>query len=246
MGSVTLSRRVKVLAPIVLGLALLLPVSSAVATKTIALSSGTFAFEVAAGETGTGEIVVINDGDEPIKVLVYVADVVIDEKGNQTYPPPERQGAELLTTPASWFRIFMPADSKSVGNTPYLELDPAERVTVKFDFSPPAGTAPGDHNTMIFFEMFDFAQESGGSSAQITGRLGARVALRVEGELVEKMEVRPFEVPAVRMGTLIPYSFTVANGGNTNKPIVATVTLLDRNEKEIASSAGSLPAARTL
>ncbi len=206
------------------------------AAQTLALSSGTFAFEVDPGQTGEGEVVVINDGDEPIKVLVYVADVAIDETGVQTYPLPERQGASLLTTPASWFRIFMPADSKSVGNTPYLELDVAERVPVKFDFTPPTGTAPGDHNTVIFFEMFEFAQDTEGSAAQVSGRIGARVALRVSGEIVEDMSIRPFEVPAFVVGTEVPYDFTVVNGGNLNKPIVATATLLDRSEKEVASA----------
>ena len=42
-------------------------------------------FELDPGEQGDGEVVVINDGDEPIKVLVYTADQDIDEAGNITY-----------------------------------------------------------------------------------------------------------------------------------------------------------------
>lgn len=207
-------------------------VAPAYAVKTVALSSGSFAFEVEPGQSGEGEIIVINDGDEPIKVLVYVADVAIDEDGAMTYPLPERQTG----TPASWFRVFMPADSKSSGNTPYLELAVDQRVPVKFDFSPPAGSAPGDHNMVMFFEMFDFADDVEGSAVQVAGRIGARIALRVNGEVIEKMTVRPFEVPAFRVGTEVPYRFVVTNGGNLNKGIEAWVTLLDRNEKEVASS----------
>lgn len=206
-------------------------VTPAYAVKTVALSSGSFSFEVEPGLSGQGEITVINDGDEPIKVLVYIADVATDENGAMTYPLPERTG-----TPASWFRVFMPTDSKSAGNTPYLELAVDQRVPVKFDFSPPAGTAPGDHNLVMFFEMFDFADNVEGSAVQVAGRIGARIALRVNGEVIEKMVVRPFEVPAFRVGTSVPYRFVVANGGNLNKGIEAWVTLLDRNEKEVASS----------
>lgn len=210
--------------------------SSALAKKTLALSSGTFAFEVAPGKTGQGEVVVIDDGDEPINVLVYAADVQIDDKGAQTYPLPQRQGASLITSPASWFRVYMPADSKSVGNTPYLQLKPGQRVPVKFDFSPPPNASPGDHNVVLFFEMFDFGGQGEGSVAQITGRIGARVAVRVSGDVVEKLEIRPFDVPAIKVGTKVPYAFTIRNGGNLNKTVTVDVTLLDRSEREVVAS----------
>lgn len=227
--------RAAILALVVLAFALVFA-STALAEKKIALSSGSFAFEVSPGQTGDGEIVVINDGDEPIKVLVYVADVEIDEAGEQSYPLPSRDGASLLTSPASWIRVYMPADSKSVGNTPYLELDVGERIPVKFDFSPPANATPGDHNVVMFFEMFDFAPDSGGTATQVTGRIGARIQMRVLGEYIEKLEVRPFEVPAFKVGTVVPYRFTLRNEGNVNERVTGTVTLLDRNEREIASA----------
>ena len=88
----------------------------------------------------------------------------------------------------------------------------------------------------MFFEMFDFADNVEGSAVQVAGRIGARVALRVNGEVIEKMTVRPFEVPALRVGTEVPYRFTVTNGGNLNKSIVAWVTLLDRNENQVTAS----------
>lgn len=224
------------------GLAILLLVglvaapSSADATKTIALSSGSFAFEVAPGESGEGEVVVMNDGDEPLKALVYITDVKIDDTGQQTFEQPRRQGASILTTPASWFRIFMPADSKSVGNTPYLEMEPGERVPIRFEFSPPQGTPSGDHNVVIFFEMFELAQGSEGAAAQVSGRLGTRIALRVTGEVIERLTIRPFEVPSVRIGNSVPFTFTLNNGGNTNKRVAVTAELLDSNERSVVAS----------
>lgn len=210
--------------------------ATATAEKTLALSSGSFAFEIDPGQTGSGEIVVINDGDEDIKVLVYVADVEINDKGEQSFPLPERQGANLLSSPATWMRVYMPEDSKAVGNTPYVELTPGQRVPVRFDFSPPRDATPGDHNVIMFFEMFDFLPESAGSASQVSGRIGARVQLRVKGQFIEKIDIRPFEVPAFQVGTAVPYKFTINNTGNVNERLSGTVALLDRNEREVVSA----------
>jgi hypothetical protein len=222
----------------ILALAVLLAAlpGTAYAKKTIGLSSGSFEFSVNPGETGQGEVTVMNDGDEPLKALVYVADMQIDSAGEVIYVTPQREGAALLTTPATWFRIYMPADSKSVGNTPYVELDPGERLPIQFEFSPPAGTAPGDHNAVIFFEMFELTSGAEGSSAQVTGRLGTRIALRVNGQLVEKLSVRPFEVPMIQLGRKVPYKFTLNNEGNVNERVMVTASVLDSDEREISSS----------
>jgi len=221
---------------LVLALALAMIPGTAFAEKTIGLSSGTFAFEVEPGDTGEGEVVVSNDGDEPLKALVYVTDVKIDGAGEQDFVEPQREGASILTTPASWFRIFMPADSKSVGNTPYIELDPGERLPIRFEFSPPPGTPSGDHNVVIFFEMFELAEGSDGAAAQVSGRLGARVALRVTGPVIENLTIRPFDVPSFRIGNAVPFTFTVNNAGNTNKRVQATAELLDRSERTVVAS----------
>lgn len=222
----------------VLAIAVLLAAVPGVAhaERTIALSSGSFAFTVDAGGKGEGEVVVGNDGDEPLKALVYVSDIQVDAKGEQTFVTPQREGASLMTTPASWFRIYMPADSKSVGNTPYLELEPGEDIPIKFEFTPPPGTAPGDHNVVIFFEMFEYADESVGTSALISGRVGSRIALRVNGALVEKMTVRPFEAPSFVIGRSIPYDFTLNNEGNINETVLAMVSLLDSSESTLTAS----------
>jgi hypothetical protein len=229
-------RALRIAAVLVVALLALGVPSAAFAERTIGLSSGSFAFEVDPGESGEGEVIVMNDGDEPLKALVYVSDVQVDDAGNQTFVQPQRQGASILTTPASWFRVFMPADSKAVGNTPYLELDVGERIPIKFEFSPPQGTASGDHNIVIFFEMFELTQGSEGAAAQVSGRLGARVALRVTGPVVENLTIRPFEVPGFRVGNVVPFTFTVNNAGNTNKRVDVSAALLDRSERSIVAS----------
>ncbi|MDP2233815.1 MAG: hypothetical protein Q8K89_09280 [Actinomycetota bacterium] len=230
-----LRRTLVLLLCVVLVLGLQSP-GTALAVKTIALSSGSFSFEIDPAMTGSGEVEVINDGDEDIKVLVYVADVEINDKGEQSFPLPSREGASIFSSSATWMRVYMPADSKAVGNTPYLELAPEQRVLVKFDFSPPRDATPGDHNVVMFFEMFDFLPESAGSASQVSGRIGARVQLRVKGQFVERLEVRPFEVPSFVIGNVIPYKFSINNEGNVNERTAGTIALLDRNERELVSA----------
>lgn len=208
----------------------------AFAERTIGLSSGTFEFTVEPGQSGKGEVIVSNDGDEPLKALVYVSDLQVSETGEQTFTTPDRQNVTSLATPATWFRIYMPTDSKSVGNTPYLELEPGERIPIAFEFLPPAGTAPGDHNAVIFFEMFEFAEETESMQAQVSGRVGTRVALRVKGQVVEKLTIRPFEVPAFVIGREVPFRFVVKNGGNLNKRVNVTAAVLSRSQTAVAQS----------
>jgi len=218
----------------VAALALVVPVS-AYATKTIGLSSGTFKFEAGAGETVGGTVIVTNDGDEPLKVLVYSSDQVVDDKGNVTFVAPNRSDLTAMNQPSTWARISMPSDSKSLGNIPYLELEPGEEVPVKFSFVVPPSVPPGDHNALIFFEMFELPKAGEGLQSQVAGRLGTRVTLRVEGDIVEKIEVRPFTVPAFVLGTQVPYEFTVRNLGNVDARIGARAMLLDRSDSEIVT-----------
>ncbi len=203
------------------------------AERTLALSAGSFSFEVDPGEEKTGEVVVINDGDEPIKVLVYSADQLVDEAGEITYNVPDRNDPEFARRPTSWVRLRMPTEAKSIGNTPYLELEPGERIPVSFVFQPPANAAPGDQNVVLFFEMFELAGDAGGAVTQVSGRIGSRLQMRVRGQHTERLSVRPFVVPAFRLGSDIPFSLTIQNTGNLDQRLSTAVILFDRNGVEL-------------
>ncbi len=215
--------------------ALLLAPGTATAEQTIGLSSGTFKFQAAAGQEVRGTVYVSCDGDDPIKVLVYAADQSVSPTGAMSYQAPNRADLTALGSPATWTRLRMPSDSKSLGNLPYIELDPGDRIPVSFAVAVPQGTPPGDHNLVIFFEMFRMP-EPGTTQALVSGRVGARVTLRVKGTLIKRLEVRPFAVPAYVVGGRVPYSFLVRNRGNTNQRVSASVLLLDRNGSESATA----------
>jgi len=208
---------------------------SAHAVRTLGLSSGTFSFEVPPSGELKGKVVVSNDGDESLKVMVYASDQSVDAKGKVTYIAPTRADLASLGNPSTWVRVSMPSNSKSIGNIPYLELAPGEKVPVKFSLSVPPGTTPGDHNVLIFFESFDLPKAGQTVQSVVSGRLGTRITLRVPGDLFKKLEVRPFNVPAFVIGASVPYDFTVRNEGNLDQRIGARTLLLDRNGNELVS-----------
>ncbi len=220
------------LAVCILAVVLAFPVQ-AFATKTLGLSSGIFKFETDAGSTESGTVVVMNSGDEPLKVMVYVSDQQVDDKGNVTYLAPTRADLSSLSSPSTWTRVTMPANSKSLGNIPYLELKPGEKVPVRFTIDVPSTVAPGDHNVLLFFESFDLPTAGSSAMTQVSGRIGARVTTRVSGSIVEKLEVRPFNVPAFVIGSEVPYQFVVRNVGNVDQRVGARVLLLDRGDNEV-------------
>jgi hypothetical protein len=204
----------------------------AFARQSLGLSAASFQFATAAGQSGHGELFVSNMGDEPIKVLVYSADQKVDGRGVATYVVPNRDTQDFLNSPAAWVRLDLPTSAKAVGNTPYLELSPGERVPVRFVVQTPSAALSGDHQILVFFEIFDFQKGSKGVVSQVSGRLGARIRVRIKGEIDERLDVQPFSVPQIVLNGVLPYAFTVRNGGNVDKSVSARVSLLDRNESE--------------
>ncbi len=163
----------------------------------MSLSASKFEFAAEPGQKGTGEVFVINEGAEPVSVRVYAADQVIAEDGTATYVVPTIN-AGGVGTPASWVTFELPADAKSTGNIPYVDIPGGGRVPVKFEVTVPEGATPGDRQAVLFFEMFS-PQGSGDKAAtNVNARLGARIQTRVKGEIVEKLVVQPFAMPAVR------------------------------------------------
>lgn len=209
----------------------------AAAVRTVGLSTGTFDFSLAPGQVGEGEVIVSNDGDEDIDVLVYASDQVVADDGTISYVVPTAQQTTGVGTPATWVRMVMGAETKTVGNTPYVSLSPGERVPVEFEIKIPDGAAPGDHQMIIFFEMFGGGEtDAENASAAVTGRVGARIRTRIAGEIVERVDVRPFVTKSFVLSKLAPYTFVVRNEGNIDKRVNARILLLDRNLQEVVSS----------
>ncbi len=203
--------------------------------RSIGVSAASFDFGAAAGEAGEGEVWVSNDGEEPITVRVYAANQVVDDQGNVTYVAPSPE-ANPLQSPASWMTVALPPDAKSIGNVPYVALEPGERAKVDFRVDIPQGALPGDHNILLFFEMFDPNPSGDAGEARNFGRLGTRVKARVEGEIIESIEAAPFVMPAYVLGSTVPYDLTVSNKGNVDERANVRLIQLDRSDTELAAS----------
>ncbi len=209
---------------------------AASAVRTVGLSTGTFDLSLAPGQTGGGEVVVSNNGDEDIDVLIYAADQIVSETGSIDYQAPSVTGMAGLGTPATWMSMVIGAETKTRGNTPYVSLAPGEQVPVEFELEIPEGAPPGDHQVIVFFEMFGGDSETEGATTDVTGRVGARVTVRVAGEVFEKLEVRPFVTRTFVLSQLVPYTYVVRNEGNIDKRIDARILLLGGDLEEVASS----------
>jgi hypothetical protein len=180
---------------------------------------------------------VINDGTEPLRVLVYFSNQKVDAKGQQTFQTPTRDSVDLLTTsPASWCQAQLPKNTKSIGNVPFLDLKPKEKVPVNFTFDVPQGVPPDDHQVFLFFEMIDTGSTPSGVATSVQGRLGTHIHIRVQGTVNEAFDVRPFTVRQFIIGDTMPWQFTIRNDGNIDEQVTSSMTVLDGSEAERAKS----------
>lgn len=230
-------RLLRLLVPVpVLALALLAPCSAVAAeARSLGLSATTFDFRAAPGSMGKGELFIINEGETPIFVKVYAANQEIKADGTADYVTPPVD-ANPLTSPASWLRVNLPGDVKSQGNIPYIELEAGARIPVSFEVEVPSGAAPGDRQAVLFFEMFRPNEAIEQGTARVNARIGARIKTRVEGTVIERMEIRPFRVPAFVFGDRDVYSFALRNTGNVDTLVTARLFVLDSSKNERSAS----------
>ena len=213
-----------------LGAMLVVP-GVALANRTIALNTGAFEVSLAPGQTGTDRVLVANNGDEPLNALVYTTDVRLDEKGEPDYIRPDANPENYLSSPASWIRLKVPDSTKIVANTPYLQMDPGAEFAVDWEIVVPPNATPGDYNAVIFFEMFDFAEGDEGAVSRVSGRIGARIDLRVVGDINDKLEAGPFIARGFAIGGKTPFSTKVRNEGNIDKRYTGTLQLIGQGNE---------------
>ncbi len=217
---------------VILALVMLLPLSAAaVGERKLGLSATTFDFSAAAGSVGKGELFVINEGSTPMFVKVYAANQQIKDDGTVEYLVPPLD-ANQVTSPASWVRVILPPGAKTQGNVPYIEAAPGARIPVSFEVYVPTTAAPGDKQAVLFFEMFEPNGAPEAGTARVNARIGARIKTRVEGTVVERLEIRPFKVPAFVIGDADVYSFTLRNTGNVDVLVNARLLVLDSSKDE--------------
>jgi hypothetical protein len=111
-------------------------------------------------------------------------------------------------------------------------MAPGDELPVDFELVVPAGATPGDYNAVIFFEMFEFDQGNEGSVSRVSGRIGARIDLRVVGEIVDDITLSDLSARTFVIGDTTPFAVRVSNDGNIDKKIDVRLVLLGAGESE--------------
>jgi hypothetical protein len=218
-------------------LAGLLAPGPAFAVKTLSLSTGTIQLSLPAGGSGGGSITVANTGTEIIDALVYVADARIDAKGMPVYERPKAGVRLEPRSPATWVGLQMPPGARDIAGTPAIHLKAGDQTIVSFTETVPPNARPGDHNAVVFFEMFEPDPASPtGAVSKVTGRIGARIVTKVQGQIRDSLLVTGLKIPGFVIGDSAPYSFTVVNDGNVDKRYTATLGLASAPPSMVATS----------
>ncbi|MFD3450996.1 hypothetical protein ACFWVC_02350 [Streptomyces sp. NPDC058691] len=164
-----------------------------------------FSYGVTPGAAVRDHIAVWNYGNDPLTVSVYAADAINTAEG----------GFDLLAGGAkskdagSWVKI---------GKT-RVTIPRRSRVIVPFTLTVPATVTPGDHVAGIVASLAGVRTDKKGDRVKVDQRVGARVYVRVAGELKPQLTVEG--VHTSYHGTANPFgtgsatvTYTVRNIGN--------------------------------
>lgn len=128
-----------------------------------------FDYELDPGETLIDFVGVSNFGTEPITVDLYASDAYTTETGTFDLLP----SSETPVDAGAWVGF----------NEPQLTIAPQTRLDVPFALTVPADATPGDHVGGIVAAVTETATDASGNEIQVERRVGARIHLRVTGEL---------------------------------------------------------------
>ncbi|MEU0526014.1 hypothetical protein [Streptomyces niveus] len=164
-----------------------------------------FSYSVTPGAAVRDHIAVLNHSARPLTLKVYASDAFNTADG----------GFDLLAEgvrskdAGSWIRT---ARSRVV-------IPARSRAVVPFTLTVPAGVAPGDHAAGVVASLASSRSDGKGDRVAVEQRVGARVHIRVAGELKPGLAVQ--DVRATYHGTANPFgtgsatvTYTVRNTGN--------------------------------
>jgi hypothetical protein len=168
-----------------------------------------FTFDVAAGQTVSDRVELVNSGDSPKPFYVYASDAYTTEIGGgfalhlRTDPP--RDAAAWTTLPVNQYTV--PARSAAL---------------VPFQITTPADATPGDHTAAVVAEeVVPPSTLDHGAGVVPVHRVAARVYLRVQGPIHPALQIERLTVS--RREPVLPYltgrgsttvTFSLVNAGN--------------------------------
>ncbi|TDC25136.1 DUF916 domain-containing protein [Micromonospora sp. 15K316] len=128
-----------------------------------------FSYKLDPGATVTDYVAVTNHSPRPLTLTLYASDAVTTPYGGFDLLP----GAQRPLDVGSWARL----------STSALTIPSTSRVTVPFTLTVPENATPGDHTGGIVASLAATTTDGQGNTVSVDHRVGARLYLRVTGEL---------------------------------------------------------------
>ncbi|MDG4795618.1 DUF916 domain-containing protein [Micromonospora sp. WMMD1082] len=185
---------------------------SAAATWGVAPSSArgpngrpAFSYKLDPGATLTDYIGVTNHSTRPLTLSLYASDAVTTTQGGFDLLAADQEPTDV----GSWVRL--PRRTVTIPST--------SRLDIPFTLTVPRNATPGDHAGGIVASLAGAAVDAQGNRVAVDHRVGARIYLRVAGELqptltVENLRVRHSGSVNPLAGGTVTATFTVRNTGN--------------------------------
>lgn len=178
-------------------------------------SRATFEASLDPGARSADSIVITNLGTTPLTLDLTSADMITTPSGDATLA-----GDDATPLAADWVTL-------SAGD---VVLQPSESAEVPFTIAPPANAEPGDYAVAIVASLAVPVTDEDGQQAVLDTRVGARLYLRVLGELRSDLEISSVTVDRdAAWWNSLPASattdFVVTNRGTVRLDASAVVTL---------------------
>lgn len=175
-----------------------------------------FTYELEPGESLIDYVSVQNLSNQELTLRVYASDAFNTASGGFDLLP----ASETPVDVGAWVNF----DQDSV------TLPPGGTSVLGFTLTVPANASPGDHPGGIVASMVQPGNDASGNQVAVDYRVGARVYLRVGGEMAPGLSVEGFST--AYNGTLNPLaggdvvvSYTVTNTGNVRLSANQTLSI---------------------
>ncbi|MFE9424495.1 WxL protein peptidoglycan domain-containing protein [Kitasatospora sp. NPDC006697] len=166
---------------------------------------GAFSYSATPGAILKDQVAIGNYSDQPLTLQLYAADAFNTDNGGYDV----LAAGKPSTQAGSWLKT----------GTDHLTLPGHTQQVVPFTLAVPADASPGDHAAGIVVALRVDTKDAKGNTVTVDQRVGARVNLRVAGDL--KAELRVEDVRTVYHPSADPLdsghttiSYVVANTGN--------------------------------
>lgn len=186
------------------------PTHAATDDETMTVSPVTRHYQFDAGQVGTDELTVINNGTSGYDVIVYARPYSVT---SETYEP------NFVNTPQN-------ADAYEWVRFPQTRyhLDAGQTIKIPYTISVPSTSAPGGHYGVIFVETQPTDQNAAGSVIR-KKRVGMIIYATVKGNYITKGEVTGNSIPFWQFSAPLTATATTKNTGNVDFPDTVTMTV---------------------